>query len=286
MLQGKQGRIVLHQDQGIREGIPVAHSAEDGNGGQDRLAQGPYDLPEHRHEAGAVDEGAFLQLRRDGLDIGLHQNDVIRSHNGGDDIGCEMARQAQHGHVHVPGDDAGIEIHGDDDEPVPQLPVPHLLLGDKIADEGGGQHHEDRAQNGSGNRDGEGIENVVDLQHIHIVSQIDAHGDQGDLAGGHQGAVGNGVDEDIVEGEDAGQGEDGENAVVQEMKDLVAGGIFVVRPASAYFSHCVFPPYTTLLPRIILDALLAMNSSTTEIMDLVMPTTVDSGMEPLPMPRL
>lgn len=127
----------------------MSHSAEDGNSRRNGLAQRPNYPPEYYPVACAVKISTFLNLTGDRLDISLYQNDIVGRNYAGNDIYPERIRQVKGGKVHINGDKSRIEVHGNNDDPVPYLSAPQLLFGHKVACQSGGKYCGSRTDNSS-----------------------------------------------------------------------------------------------------------------------------------------
>ena len=163
--------------------------AEDRDGGKNGLGQRQDDLIEPLEVVGTVQRCTFFQCLRNGLDVGLDQNQIIRHHDAGQNVGKEVVGQTQHGHIQIPRDDTGIQVHGQHHETIPEAAMPHLLLGEDVACQRTAQHHDDGADDGTSQRDHQCLSKVAQLQHSNIVAEVDALGDKVDLTGRNEVVV-------------------------------------------------------------------------------------------------
>ena len=113
---------------GGEEVVPVAYGNEQRDGGDDGLLQGQNDGHQPAHVACAVQIGGFFQLSRQRFDRCFDQNHVVYADQAGDDVDPEGVEQAQHLVVQVAWNQTCGEVHGDDDQTVPELAAPHVFL--------------------------------------------------------------------------------------------------------------------------------------------------------------
>lgn len=221
--------LVGHVQQRILVGVPLADRGEDGHGGQDRRAHRQHDLAEHGQGAGAVHLGRLLQRLRNGLDEGLDQDDVERLHNRREHVDPEVVRQVQVLHRDEHRDQAGVEVHRDDHEAVPELTVPHPLLSEHEAEVGAGDDGQGRADHGTGHRhEGCGAQ-ALELEDLRIVLQVEAHREPVHVAGGAGVVIGDRVDDEVVERVHAHEREHDEEEDVEDVEHLLTGGPAIQR---------------------------------------------------------
>ncbi|MNP45039.1 hypothetical protein D3C76_1389340 [compost metagenome] len=128
---------IRHQEGRVHKGVPLVDGGEDSDGGQDWRNQRYHNAGEAAQITRPIHGCRFLQGRRNGFDEGFDQNDVKGRNNRRQNVSQIIIGQVQIVHGDVPGNEPGAEVHGNNDEPVPDAPSPHFIFGEEVPEKGG-----------------------------------------------------------------------------------------------------------------------------------------------------
>ena len=108
-------------------------------------------------------------------------------------------------HVHVPWNNTGVEVHGNNDEAVHDLMTQHVLLTEQISQKSGGCHTAGSTQHRACQRNQRSLHDARNFEHLHIVFKMDPPGIQQNQSTGGEIVVADRIDEQIVKREHANQ---------------------------------------------------------------------------------
>ena len=111
-----------------RKYIPLTYGGKQRDRGKDGNGQGKDDRKEPADHARAVDLSGFLKRCGDGLHVGFDEHHIVYADEARYDVNRKAVQKAKGADVHIARNEAGAEIHGYDDQAVPQLVVPHVGL--------------------------------------------------------------------------------------------------------------------------------------------------------------
>jgi len=152
----------VEEDQRAGEVVPGEHEAEDGDGCKGRLGKGQDDGPPDAQAGGAVDDGSFFKLHRDGEEeLAEHEDVEGRAEHGGDGQRVEgvdplkLGEEEVEGHEH---DDVGDHHLADHDHEY-EVAAGRAQAGEAV---GGERAGEDGAEDV-----GEGDEQSIEEVEVH-----------------------------------------------------------------------------------------------------------------------
>ena len=128
--------------------VPVAHDAEQREGGQHGLGQRQHNLEEDAHMARAVQARGFAQRLGDEHEEGLEHDDVVGGNRARNDHDPEGVDHAQLHDSDVVGNQAAAEEHGDGQQHRHEPAAAQRGNGQRIGHQRRGQKHDDRAHGG------------------------------------------------------------------------------------------------------------------------------------------
>ena len=114
------------------------------------------------------------------------------------DISPEVVRQVHILHDQKPWNDPGIKVHRGDHQPVPQLSVPHLLLGKHESQKCRSAHGSECSQKRSHQRDLRRLKQAVDSKRAAVVLQMNPFGPEQDHTSGTQIIGADRIDKHII----------------------------------------------------------------------------------------
>ena len=126
----------------------MGHAVEQDHDGDGSAADWQNHPGEDGPVVGAIQFGALLQLGRNGLEVGAHNNEVEDADQAGQQCGKAGVQKAHVPHHQVGGDHAAVEKHSKGDQQGEGLFEQQILVCQCIGQHGRQHHIEEGAHNG------------------------------------------------------------------------------------------------------------------------------------------
>ena len=140
-------------------------------------------------------------------------------------------------HSQVPGDDPCVEIHGCHHQPVPQLSVPHIFLGEHKAQECGSAYRTHRTDNGTQHGYFRRLEKPVNAKRADVILEMQTLGPKQNHAPGAQIIGADGIDKNIVKRINTNYGTKCKQDIADSAQHIIAEAVVHFGFAGYFLAH-------------------------------------------------